>query len=221
MDTPESTSDPLSTETFNAWFYRVAREPETHYVYKLFNAAGDVLYVGRTSGALKGRLREHYSKREWAREQVVRCTTEKYKSRKDASLAERYAIATLKPRYNKIDDLPEKQIEVVRRYLDGASTPELSNELDMPAEQVEQILSGDKIKVERVIVDRVVYREANHDGALHNYETCDQAGKRLNASRRMVQRWAKEGRLPAIKVGRDWLIAPGAEPSLKRRRKRQ
>jgi excisionase family DNA binding protein len=37
--------------------------------------------------------------------------------------------------------------------------------------------------------------------------TLEQAAERTGRSLRLLQRWAREGRIPAAKVGRIWLVA--------------
>jgi len=45
-----------------------------------------------------------------------------------------------------------------------------------------------------------------------NYETATEMAQRLGVTPRLVQLWAKEGKLPgAVKQGRDWLIPAGSE----------
>lgn len=71
---------------------------DRHFVYRHFNAAGDLLYVGATS-KLDARLRDfhanHAQRHEIARTEVV-----EYPTRDEAFAAERAAINTLRPPWN-------------------------------------------------------------------------------------------------------------------------
>ncbi len=58
--------------------------------------------------------------------------------------------------------------------------------------------------------------------ALPGYESTEDVRRRLNLkSRRLIQRWCEQGKLPCVKVGRDYLIERGAEPSVVRRGNRE
>ena len=67
-------------------------------LYRLFDAAGSLLYVGVT-GDLRGRLAQHAADKPWW-SQVARKTVTWYGSRSDALRAETAAIFNEHPRYN-------------------------------------------------------------------------------------------------------------------------
>lgn len=69
-----------------------------HVVYRLFNADGELLYVGHT-GDVATRLRGHKSDKPWWGE-VVEVKTEPVPSKVEAVRMERDAICTEAPRYN-------------------------------------------------------------------------------------------------------------------------
>ncbi|MER7953823.1 GIY-YIG nuclease family protein [Streptomyces sp. NPDC096030] len=68
-------------------------------VYRLFNAAGDLLYVGSSCDPTR-RWREHRKEMFWWRE-VERHDREWFASAELARYAENFAIDTENPRYNK------------------------------------------------------------------------------------------------------------------------
>ena len=70
----------------------------THYVYRLWDDAGDLLYVG-ISKTLVNRLTQHDESQPWAAE-VASVTAKRYPSRDKARAAEIEAIQTENPRYN-------------------------------------------------------------------------------------------------------------------------
>jgi len=75
-------------------------------LYRLFDAAGDLLYVGVT-GDLRGRLTQHTADKHWW-SQVTRKTVAWYGSRSDALQAETAAIVNEHPRYNVVGVFSER-----------------------------------------------------------------------------------------------------------------
>jgi hypothetical protein len=75
-------------------------------LYRLFGAAGDLLYAGVT-GDLRGRFTQHAADKHWW-SQVTRKTVTWYGSRSDALLAETAAIADEHPRYNIVGVFSER-----------------------------------------------------------------------------------------------------------------
>ena len=67
-------------------------------VYRFFNQAGDLLYIGST-GASYERFRGHERTQPWWTE-VASVTIEHHATREDASIAEMKAILTEHPRYD-------------------------------------------------------------------------------------------------------------------------
>lgn len=74
----------------------VRRLSDMHAVYRMFDAAGGLLYIGRT--ARPGRVDEHAEKRWFPLVSVI--TLEWHPTLADAVLAEARAIAEERPRYN-------------------------------------------------------------------------------------------------------------------------
>ena len=70
----------------------------THYVYRLWNESGDLLYVG-ISKTLVSRLTQHDESQPWAAE-VASVTAKRYPNRDKARAAEIEAIQKENPRYN-------------------------------------------------------------------------------------------------------------------------
>lgn len=70
-----------------------------HCVYRLRDVEDELLYIGSTD-YLKGRIWSHRRKQSWGYE-IHRVTSEPYGSRESAREAERQAIETEKPRYNR------------------------------------------------------------------------------------------------------------------------
>jgi hypothetical protein len=71
------------------------------YVYRFFNTAGDLLWVGQTS-QLTTRFTKHWYERPWAAE-IATATVIPAVDLEDALTAETEAIKTENPKYNKID----------------------------------------------------------------------------------------------------------------------
>lgn len=67
------------------------------YLYRLYSADGDLLYVGMTLNPL-GRIPTH-KRKAWGKS-IASCTTERFPDRESAKAAERSAIHHEKPRYN-------------------------------------------------------------------------------------------------------------------------
>lgn len=67
-------------------------------VYRLYDAAGDLLYIGISTNPL-GRISQHRSKRPWGKE-IVRDEVEWFDGREAAKDAERWAIHFENPRHN-------------------------------------------------------------------------------------------------------------------------
>lgn len=70
----------------------------THYVYRLWDENGELLYVG-ISKTLVNRLTQHDESQPWASE-VATVTAKRYPNRDKARAAEIEAIQTENPRYN-------------------------------------------------------------------------------------------------------------------------
>ena len=77
----------------------------THYVYRLWNEADELLYVG-ISKTLVTRLTQHDATQPWSAE-VASVTAKKYPNRDKARAAEIEAIQTEGPRYNIRDRVKE------------------------------------------------------------------------------------------------------------------
>jgi len=73
-------------------------EESASAVYRLYDAHGDLLYIGVTDN-LKGRFNQHRQERPWWGE-VARKTAAWYASRADALAAGAHAIASESPRHN-------------------------------------------------------------------------------------------------------------------------
>lgn len=71
-----------------------------HILYRLYDDADQLLYIGITSGPLYQRLIGHARVQPWW-DEVARCTTETHPTRKALTWAEWEAIDTERPRYNK------------------------------------------------------------------------------------------------------------------------
>jgi len=69
-----------------------------HDLYRLYDAEGDLLYIGISADADK-RLKQHQTKPEWG-DRIESMTTEACGTRERALLAEREAIASEQPTYN-------------------------------------------------------------------------------------------------------------------------
>jgi hypothetical protein len=68
-------------------------------LYRLYDKAGELLYIGITSRQWPARAQQHASSKPWW-PQVAAMTFEELPSPEEALVAERRAIATEKPRYN-------------------------------------------------------------------------------------------------------------------------
>lgn len=76
-----------------------AREAAATYLYRHFDAAGVLLYVGISLSAVV-RLSNHRTASSWS-EQIATVTVEQFPTRGEAYEAETIAIRTEKPLYNK------------------------------------------------------------------------------------------------------------------------
>lgn len=72
-------------------------------VYRLFDEYDDLIYVGVTDNS--NRVKDHRRNQPWGN-QIHRSTTVSYETREEALIAERHAIYTEKPRYNKQHSRP-------------------------------------------------------------------------------------------------------------------
>ena len=72
--------------------------PTCCYVYRMFDAHNELLYVGVTENLCQ-RIAKHWVEQPW-RHQIARITWEEYATREDALYAERYLIRHLYPQYN-------------------------------------------------------------------------------------------------------------------------
>jgi hypothetical protein len=70
-----------------------------HAVYRLFNEAGDLLYIGCSHDPKGKRMEHHRADRPWAKE-IARVELEWYPNWSPAILAEYFAIVTEEPKYN-------------------------------------------------------------------------------------------------------------------------
>lgn len=86
---------------------RAVPEP-AQWLYRLFNAAGDLLYVGVTQCG-EERFTEHRKDKPWWPE-VATHTIQIYDSRDAVLLAERLAIYREKPRYNVIHNATGRRL---------------------------------------------------------------------------------------------------------------
>jgi predicted GIY-YIG superfamily endonuclease len=77
---------------------------KTHTLYRFFNAAGDLLYVGITNSPPR-RFQQHKADKEWWSE-VASITLAEYQSRAALMAAEREAVRNECPRYNKMLQSP-------------------------------------------------------------------------------------------------------------------
>jgi predicted GIY-YIG superfamily endonuclease len=73
----------------------------THYVYRLWDESGSLLYVG-ISRTLTNRLLQHNANQPWA-DEIDSVTGKRFASREKARAAEISAIQTEHPKYNKQD----------------------------------------------------------------------------------------------------------------------
>lgn len=71
----------------------------TFCVYRLYNAAGTLLYVGYSSSVFR-RIRAHMDARHWS-DAVVKILVERWPTRDEALLAEAQAIAEEGPLHNR------------------------------------------------------------------------------------------------------------------------
>lgn len=84
-----------------------------HYLYRLYDAAGVLLYVGISKSAIH-RLHQHLEAQPWA-DQIASQTVERFASRRELEDAERAAIKAEKPRFNKAHN---SEIATQRRKAD-------------------------------------------------------------------------------------------------------
>jgi hypothetical protein len=77
---------------------RVPKGPAAHYLYRLSNDFGELLYVGETKN-VGLRLKEHSHKSPWYHEFAI-LTVERFASKAEAKIAEGIAIRDENPRYN-------------------------------------------------------------------------------------------------------------------------
>lgn len=74
-------------------------KPSEEYLYRLYDRAGTLLYVGITSKPLN-RLREHRQQPWWPEVDLVKLRLERFESRNAVLLAERTTIQAEHPLYN-------------------------------------------------------------------------------------------------------------------------
>lgn len=88
-----------------------------HSVYRLFDAEGVLLYIGRTDN-LHRRLVEHQSVQPWSSE-IAEVRARLYPTRMEAARAERVAINSEGAKYNMAaGDKARRNMEMVERLLD-------------------------------------------------------------------------------------------------------
>jgi predicted GIY-YIG superfamily endonuclease len=81
---------------------------QPHTLYRMFSAAGVLLYVGVTNDAGR-RWREHAASKPWWSE-VANVTVEHHPNRRSVELAERLAIITERPIHNLIHNAAERRL---------------------------------------------------------------------------------------------------------------
>jgi hypothetical protein len=125
----------------------IRRLADMHAVYRLFDEAGCLLYVGM-SGRTGRRFDDHAIKNWWPLVRTV--TLEWHDTAAQAALAERYAINTEHPRYNKARPrLPKKPPKRARRPA--------ARKLEPPAkprrllDDLDQVLGDSRVKLRDAI----------------------------------------------------------------------
>jgi hypothetical protein len=89
-------------------------------VYRAYNAAGELLYVGNTGQGLV-RLEQHARKDWWP--EVAAVTVDHFDDRDEARYAEQTAIAEERPMYNRIrPGWAPAQVEEARQHALGLAT---------------------------------------------------------------------------------------------------
>lgn len=163
-------------------------DARTHYVYRLYDAADRLLYVGMTCDPGQ-RLREHKRSQPWWGE-VHRHTLQETATRADAFFVEAGAILTEKPAYNRdIPSLDRYDVLRSRSTLADPLSPEdrisaLEYQLREARREIHR-LAGEDRQLERRLAD--VHRlEAD------NAELRDQLTKEQHAKEELlgaVERW--------------------------------
>lgn len=109
----------------------MASNPADCSVYRIYDAAGDLLYVGITNGGMRRQAR-HIAQKEWASE-MARTEWEHYPRRAEAILRERHLIQTEHPKYNSVhalegplDGHEVALAEAARRYRDARSMRDIA-----------------------------------------------------------------------------------------------
>jgi len=70
----------------------------SHYLYRLYNEAGDLLYIGISKSAIQ-RLHQHLEGQPWA-DQITTQRVQRFPTREALEQAEREAIRSERPRHN-------------------------------------------------------------------------------------------------------------------------
>jgi predicted GIY-YIG superfamily endonuclease len=91
---------------------------KTHVLYRFFDAANQLLYVGITASPPR-RFNEHRTNKEWWT-QVNKITIENYSTRSGLQAAERHAITTEQPRYNVLHNAVLHSSNTVEYQTDSA-----------------------------------------------------------------------------------------------------
>lgn len=113
-------------------------EDQEHFVYRLFDVTGQLLYVGCTANP-KVRIGQHRSLQPWWHEvDESKTLVEKYVGKRRACAAERLAVRHTAPRYNR-RLVPRSTAEVSneRRF---HSTPEVAAIVGMNYEALKKLL---------------------------------------------------------------------------------
>lgn len=92
-------------------------------LYRWFDSKDRVLYIGK-SAALAARTRAHIHTSHWM-QFVARSTVERHDSAEELAKAERVAIRTEGPIFNKVHNNTPEARERLRAYLEEAGQPEL------------------------------------------------------------------------------------------------
>jgi hypothetical protein len=101
---------------------KVATKRPYGFVYRIYDGAGALIYIGKTVQPFARPL-SHYSQKPWGRE-IGRIDTQEFDSEEAAFAAEREAIIREKPKYNKrmtyATRLSDDQVCQLHRALDIA-----------------------------------------------------------------------------------------------------
>jgi DNA-binding transcriptional regulator YiaG len=142
-------------------------------LYRHFDAAGQLLYVGISLSALR-RLGEHERGSQWY-ESIANVTVEQFSSRAEAEQAEIYAIRNEKPLHNKahrtLDAVQKPRIamqgsdlKAIRQQL-GMSQAEFAEALDMTGTFIGLMERGER-PIERRTEMAALYLQMSEGGTL-------------------------------------------------------